>query len=151
MKTDQLEKLGFKKAADSIKQKQELKRKMVIAYEHFRYVRQEKIDNYCKKLKAGTLKEQGQQGRDLVQTYDTLVFIKPQDYDTVPPQDVLNKIEEAQKLECFDELEICKVESVKEYQDPIVFGRINGCPDRFFITQWDNDVKIEDILKDNEG
>ena len=73
------------------------------------------------------------------------------EYPSAPPQAVLDKVEEAQKVGCFDAFEVCKVESVREYKDPIVFGRITGCPDRFFIAQWDNDVKIEDILKENEG
>jgi len=35
--------------------------------------------------------------------------------------------------------------------DPILLGRITGCENRYFIAQWDDDVKIEDILKENEG
>jgi hypothetical protein len=35
---------------------------------------------------------------------------------------------------------------VKEVIDPIIFGKIDGCTDRFFIAQWDDDVKIEDIV-----
>ena len=37
-------------------------------------------------------------------------------------------------------------EWIKEIKDPIVFGVINGCPDKFFISQWDDDIKIDDIF-----
>ena len=146
-----LEKTGFKKATENLKQVTELKRKMTIAYEHFRYVKQEKIDAFNERLKQQTLKEQGKKGVDLYHNYDKLSFIPVGEYSEVPPTEVLDKMEQAQELKCFDTFEIAKIESVKEYKDPIVFGRINGCPDRFFVAQWDDDVKIEDILKDNEG
>ena len=32
-----------------------------------------------------------------------------------------------------------------------LFGVVTGCDDRFFIAQWDDDVKIEDILQGDEG
>lgn len=147
----QLEKLGFKKAVNELKEKKELKRKLVLAYEHFRYVRQEKIDAFNEKLRKKTLHKTGAAGSNLWHHYDTLAFIPVADYSDIPPQKVLDKVEEAQKIQCFDDMEIGKIESVNEYKDPIVFGRVNGCPDRFFIAQWDDDVKIEDILEKNEG
>lgn len=146
MKTEQLEKLGFKKAANEVKVKREMKRKMVIAYENFRYVRQEKIDAFSQKLRKKTEKHQ-----DYHITYDTLAFTPIVEYETIPPQTVLDEIEKAQEFNCFDTFEIATIKSVKEVKDPIVFGRVKGCPDRFYIAQWDDDVKIEDILKENEG
>ena len=149
--TERLEKLGFTQASKDLKVKEELKRKMTIAYEHFRYVRPEKIDKFNEKLKQETLKRTGKQGLNAYDNYDKLAFIPIATYGTIPPTEVLEKIEEAQAFGCFDEFEIAKIESVKEYKDPIVFGKINGCSDLFFVAQWDNDVRIEDLLMSNEG
>ena len=146
-----LEKLGFTQASKDLKVKEELKRKMTIAYEHFRYVRPEKIIVFNEKLKQETIKREGKKGVNLYENYDKLAFTPIAQYGTIPPTEVLEKIEQAQKIGCFDEFEIAKIESVKEYKDPIVFGKITGCSDLFFIAQWDNDVKIEDILMPNEG
>lgn len=151
MNTEKLEKIGFKAASSKIKELKDLKRKITIAYEHFRYVKPEKISSFNEKLKQETLKETGKKGVDLYHNYNKLVFFDIGTYQEVPPLEVLDKIEQAQELGCFDTFEIAKIEGVKEYKDPIVFGVINGCPDKFFITQWDDDVAIEDILKENEG
>jgi hypothetical protein len=35
--------------------------------------------------------------------------------------------------------------------DPIIFGRIKGSNNRYFVAQWDDDVKIEQILRADEG
>jgi hypothetical protein len=48
--------------------------------------------------------------------------------------------------DCFDSFEIAKIQWKREIKDPILFGRIDGCPDRFYVSQWDDDVRIEDIL-----
>jgi hypothetical protein len=61
------------------------------------------------------------------------------------------ELRKAKGLECFDRFEVAKVETIEVRPDPIIFGLINDCVDKFFITQWDDDVKIEDILKQNEG
>lgn len=143
---EKLEAVGMKAAANKIKELKELKRKMAIAYEHFRYVKQEKIDDFNKKLEAETRKENPN-----TYTYKSLVFIPIDIYEEVPPIEVLEKIEEAQKLGCFDSFEIAKIQDVVHVKDPIIFGRIKKCPDRFFIAQWDLDVKIEDILMEGEG
>jgi len=80
-----------------------------------------------------------------------LQFTAIQAYEKVPPDFVLEAMEKAMDLNCFDRFEVASIQSVKEIPDPIVFGVIDGCTDKFFISQWDNDVKIEDILKENEG
>lgn len=135
---DQLERLGFKIAATKVKEASVKKRKMAIAYEHYRFVRQEKIDAFNAKLRK--------QGSSY--DYKTLAFTPVESYPEVPPADVLQKMETAVERKCFDQFEVAHIINVK---DPILFGRIKGCPDRFFIGQWDDDVKIEDILKPNEG
>ena len=146
MKTERLEKLGLKKAANIIKEKRELKRKMTIAYEQFRYVRPEKIEAMNKKLRENTEKEFADRYE-----YDRLQFISIEEYEQVPPENVLTKVEETIEVGCFDTFEVCKIESVEEVKDPIIFGKIIGCPDLFFVAQWDDDIKIEDILGINEG
>lgn len=61
---------------------------------------------------------------------------------------VLDSLEVAMGRKCFDSFMVAHIIDV---EDPILFGYINGCSDHFFIDQWDEDVKIQDILKDNEG
>uniref|UniRef100_A0A6H2A3C8 Uncharacterized protein n=2 Tax=viral metagenome TaxID=1070528 RepID=A0A6H2A3C8_9ZZZZ len=143
---EQLEKVGLTAAAKGVKDLIELKRKMMIAYEHFRYVTQNKIDTFNEKLKKETLTEDKRS-----YSYKRLDFIKLSDYTEVPPQDVISKLEEALSFNCFDYFEVAKIKDIVEVKDPIVFGRINNCSDRFFIGQWDNDISIEDIIKENEG
>jgi hypothetical protein len=83
--------------------------------------------------------------------YDRLVGYPIEEYSEVPPMDCLMDLKTAKDRNCFDTFEVAKVESVVERPDPIIFGRIEGCPDRFFITQWDDDVSIEQILQENVG
>lgn len=51
-------------------------------------------------------------------------------------------------MKCFDSFSVAHIAEVK---DPILFGEIAECTDKFFIAQWDEDVKIEDILTEKEG
>lgn len=138
---DRLSKLGFKTASERVKKLIERKRKLALAYEHFRVVRPEKIQAFNEKLKKETYN--GKTG-----SWKTLSFTPVESYEHTPPDHVLSSIEKAIDLKCFDSFEVAHIIEVR---DPIVFGRINGCPDRFFIDQWDSDVKIEDILSKNEG
>jgi hypothetical protein len=143
---ERLKELGLEKAAMDMQNIQEFDRKCAVAYEKFRYVTQQKIDEFQKRIRVKTEKKE-QWGF----TYDTLKFTDLKQYSDVPPESVLSLLESARKENCFDYYEVAKIESVKERVDPILFGRIKNCPDRFFIGQWDTDVKIEDILKENEG
>lgn len=149
MKTEmieKLEKLGFKNASEKIKKIAEKKKRLMIAYEHFRFVRQEKIDAFNEKLKKETTKRMKGTNYDEWQTLD---FSNLESWEKIPPMNVLEDLEKAQDMKCFDSFEVAYIKEVNN--DPIIFGRINGCPDRFFISQWDFDVKIEDILSDKEG
>lgn len=148
---DLLEELGMNKAADDLKEKADRKRKLVIAYEHFRYVKPEQVDAFNERLKKQTMKREGRKNIDLYEKYDQLTFGKLEEYASIPPMDVLEKVVDAKKMDCFDEFEVAKIESMVEYKDPIIFGRIKNCPHRFFVAQWDDDVKITDLLKANEG
>lgn len=139
-----LEALGFKKAAGILKEKSIKARKLALAYEHYRFVRQEKVDVFNNALKAKTLN--GKEPYNA--SWQTLAFAPIGEYEGAPPAEVLEALEVAQGRKCFDSYEVAHIRDVK---DPILFGRIAGCPDRFFIGQWDNDVSIQDLLKDNEG
>lgn len=140
MTADRLQELGFTRASDNLKKLSDKKRKLAIAYEHYRFVRQEKIDIFNQKLKA--------ERKNPLDYYKLLSFTNISDYQEVPPDHVLDNLVKAKEMNCFDSFEIAHIVEVK---DPILFGRINECSDRFFIDQWDDDVKIEDILMPNEG
>jgi len=142
----ELEDLGFTKVANDLKKAKEFERKCTIAYEHFaRRVSREQINDFNKKLMDSTMKEYNYQ-----RIYDKLIFTDISDYPKIPPVSVLSALRDAQKLDVFDYFEVGHIQSCTEKKDPILFGCINGCPDRFFIGQWDNDVKIEDLLSAEE-
>ena len=147
MNAGTLKKLGFKKAADTLDKVQKLERKLSIAYQNFQWIRQESFNKFNEALKEQTIKRTGTKGKDLYEAYDKLKFTKIAEYEKVPPQDVLTEVEKAVDLKCFDSLEVCTVESVVEYKDPIIFGVIDGCGDRFYMAQWMDDIKFEDLLK----
>lgn len=134
-----LESLGFKRVVKKNEEVGILRIKLAIAYEHFRYVTQEKVDKFNQKLQTKTYNNGD---------YKRLEFESIAKTELVPPGDVLTKLEEAKKLNCFDEFEVGYIAEVK---DPIIFGRVKGCTTRFFIAQWDEDIRIEDILAPNEG
>lgn len=135
---EKLEKLGFKVAGAKVKELGTRKRKMALAYEHYRFVRQDRIDAFNKKLRDN--------GNSF--DYKRLSFTPVEDYPHCPPEDVLDKMGVAVDRQIFDHFEVAHIIQVK---DPILFGRVKGCPDRFFIGQWDDDCRIEDILGPNEG
>jgi hypothetical protein len=140
-----LEKLGFKTAATDLALLVERKRKLALAYEHYRYVTPEKVGAFNTKL----LHKSGKNLHSMVNMeYQVLVFTPIQDYATVPPEEVLAALETAQDRKCFDSYEIASIKNVK---DPLLFGRVEGTANRFFIAQWDTDVSIDDLLKENEG
>lgn len=133
-----LELLGLTVAASVVKEKALLQRKLMLAYEHYRFVRQEHVDNF-----NADLRNKGTRSH-----YQTLDFTPLERYAKVPPETVLTSLETAIGRRCFDAFEVAYIRDVK---DPILFGRVNGCSDRFFIDEWDNDVSISDLLKPNEG
>ena len=67
--------------------------------------------------------------------------------DKIIPDFVLDKIEEAKDRQIFDEFNILWVEKVK---DPLLLGSIKGCKDYFFICEWGEDIKFEDLIKPKE-
>jgi hypothetical protein len=144
---DLLAAAGFNKSAKKIKVLAERKRKLAVAYENYRYVRPEKINEFNAKLKANSLHKMA--GQDGYQEWQTLAFAAVENWEKIPPVDVLEKVKEAKDRKIFDQFEVAFIKEVNN--DPIVFGVINGCADKFFIAQWDTDVKIEDILLPTEG
>lgn len=140
-KTERLKRLGFSKLARNIDEAKEMKKKLMIAYEHFRFIPQRAINEFNEKLRRATSSDYGTR-------YKTLDFAPIEEYEKIPPDTVLSSLEKAKKFRCFDRFEIAYIREVK---DPILFGRINKCPDRFIIDQWDDDVKWQDIIKENEG
>lgn len=190
MNAEMLKELGLDKASERLEQKQSLKDKLMVAYEHYRVVTPEIIERFQVALKEKTKsitstcyrcfgkgKEECFSGEDketMIKeakkskikakdcgycqntgayslVYDTLVFVPLKEYPDSPPPDCLLDLRKAHEFKCFDEFEVAKVKTVEERPDPIIFGRITGSEDRFFVTQWDDDVRIEDILRENEG
>jgi len=151
----ELRELGLETAANDLERKLEFKRKLLIAYENFRFVSPVVIERFQNALKAKTLKEwSNKYGK--CYSYDRLCFIDIKNYKDLPPQNVLESMRKAKALNCFDGFDVAKLETVTHEAtapkpDPIIFGKINGCADIFFIDQWDDDVKIDDILGKTEG
>ncbi len=63
----------------------------------------------------------------------------------VPPADVLEKLEVAQKSKLFDAFSVLHIKYVP---DPILCGRINESQDLYAIADWGEDVRICDIIKE---
>jgi hypothetical protein len=156
---------GFVKAAADLRMKAERGRKLAIAYEHFKIVPQEKITSFNEKLKEKTRRpldsEQAKrlelqkvphhptrwEGATVI--HDELTLVKMADYPGLPPSEVLGKVKEAKSLNCFDRFEVAEVSPVStvvKLPDPIVFGLVDGCTDRFFIAEWGQDVKVSDLI-----
>lgn len=140
-----LEALGFTKVATELGNILSMKRKLALAYELYRYVTPDNVEVFNEKLRAQTVKNPNDPWKI---SYQRLDFVPISNYEKAPPEDVLVKLEEAQGHKCFDSYEVGYIRNV---EDPLLFGRIDKCPNRFFIAQWDTDVSIDDLLKANEG
>lgn len=135
--SDRLKRLGLTAVATKLSKAE----KMKAAYENYLFLSAEKIDRFNKKLMNESLTE-----NQRTRAYKRLQFIPLAKYTELPPPNVLEALEKAQNLNCFDTFEIAKIDWIREMKDPILFGVIEGCTDKFFISQWDDDVKVEDIL-----
>src|SRR5580765_3432952 len=140
-----LEELGFTQAASGLKLKRELARKMRLAFEHFRVVTPEHIKRFNEELYKRS-KTSGS-----TYTYQRLKFTLIAQYGEIPPAAALEALRAAKKIGCFDNFEVATIESVTVVPDPVLFGCIDGDQNKYFIAQWDDDVKIEDILRPDEG
>jgi len=143
----ELRELGLTAAADKIKRAKELARKLRIAFEHFRVVTPKQVTRFQEEL------WQHRETDPLTYTlrYQMRKFTALEGYPDVPPGEVLQKIREAKDLKCFDRFEVLTLESQEVVPDPVIFGVIDGCDNRYFVAQWDDDVKIEQILREDEG
>lgn len=139
---DELKELGFDTATKKVHASQELLHKMSLAYANFDHITEENIQKFQIKIQQESMKD-----KSGYRTYNKLIFHDIKNYTEVPPVEALTKLKEAKQVGCFDYFQIAKVENVREMKDPILFGRINGCGDYFFIAQWDDDVTIEAIKK----
>lgn len=145
--TSKLEALGLTAAAKEVERQKAMAAKLDVAYTHFRFADREKIAAFNERLCVETIKR-----TPWNTTYAQLTFTALSDYPSVPPTDVLTALESAQGLGCFDRFMVAQItEQSIPKPDPIIFGLVDGCTDLFFIAQWDDDVKIEDILKADEG
>ncbi len=138
---DELESLGMKGAAKRI----DVAKRLAVAYAKYGFVTQKKIDAFNDKLRKESINVVKDHGRSWTE-FKRLRFTDIGQYDKIPPPAALARLREAVKDGIFDRFEVADIEWVKEVPDPIIFGRIDGCEDRFFIAQWDDDVKIEDII-----
>ena len=149
---ERLEALGLTNAAKLIKEEIPIRQKLSVAYEHYRYVTQEKLDKFRQRLEQATKVLLGTNNFGQETYRVTTLHCTPlEDYESVPPTHVLDAIEEAQRYQCFARYEVLRLKEETIKPDPILFGVVAGSSDRFFIAQWDHDVAIEDILKDHEG
>lgn len=150
---DMLALLGFDTAANRLKEKEDQARKLAVAYEHYQYVSEEAVKAFTEDMKARTLDEQrNNSSYTITRKWKEPKFWAVKDYPNVPPQDVLVEVEKAISRGCFDGFEVMGIEEVTEVTrlpmpEPVVFGRVKGCTDRFYVAQWDDDVKFEDIVK----
>lgn len=64
-------------------------------------------------------------------------------YKNVPPMEVLDALKLNKSREIFDYFTVAEVAGVK---DPLLFGRVKGVKDRFFIAQWGDDVNLDDVV-----
>jgi len=66
-----------------------------------------------------------------------------ENYNKVPPNNVLNILKMHQDRALFDYFTIASVSAI---HDPLLLGRINNYEDRFFIAQWGEDISLDDII-----
>lgn len=140
-----LDKLGFRTVAKNLSEILEKKQKLMLAYEHYRFVAPENVGKFNAALMAKTGKNMNDAN---TMEFQQLAFVGIAEYEKVPPEEVLVALETAQEKKCFDSFEVAYIKDVK---DPLLFGRVKGTPNRFFIAQWDTDVSIDDLIEENEG
>jgi hypothetical protein len=134
--------LGLTYAADQLDTARQMQDKLERAYAHYRFLTREDITAFNAKL---------QRQASEASTFQRLRFTELDRYGKVPPDEVLVALAQAQDRGCFDYFEVADIESVTIVPDPLLLGRIRGSDVYFFITQWDDDVKISDILQADQG
>ena len=140
-----LKSLGLTMVAEIIEDTVSLTDKLHEAYARYRYLTPSAIERFQRKLAAETQIDHG------VTTYTRLRFTRLESYPKLPPDEVLVAVEQAKRSQCFDYFEVADLETVTQVPDPLLLGCITNCADKFFITQWDQDVTIQDLLQGDEG
>lgn len=73
--------------------------------------------------------------------------IPVENYQHIPPADVLSKIKEARECGVFDKLTVAYPTAKEIVEDPLVLGKIKEMPDTwFYIAEWGDDIKLEDLI-----
>lgn len=141
-----LKSIGLTAVAETIEETASLSDKLKEAYARYRYLTPSAIARF-----QGKLQEETRSVDAGVTSYKHLRFTRLEQYPKLPPDDVMVALEQAKSYQCFDYFEVADLETVKQYPDPLLLGCVNNCADKFFITQWDEDVKIQDLLQGDEG
>ena len=134
----QLQDLGFEKAAQVVQARHAACEKWAEAYARYRYVTPEQIDGFKRNL-SSHVSPSG--------SYYELALVPIQRYSEVPPAAALEALKEAKETGLFAEFEIAYLQARVRVPDPILFGRIEGCPDYFVIAEWGDDVSYADLVK----
>ena len=132
--------LGLKAAATRLERQTEACERWAEAYARYPFVTAAQLADFQDRCDRETRIRRGVMERK----YLRLVPIA--DYPDVPPMEVLEKLREAQALTLFDTFHVAFIEwqQVKQL-DPLLFGKIVGCPDYFLIAEWGEDVSFREL------
>ena len=77
-----------------------------------------------------------------------LIETRIESYSKFIPEHCLDRVIAAKDTGFFDYLTVGVPDCDERLHqsDPVVFGRRNNSPNRFYICQWDNDVTLDDLL-----
>ena len=64
-------------------------------------------------------------------------------YAGIPPEPVLARLAEEKVKGIFQEYHVASVENI---HDPLLLGIVKGCADRWYLSQWGNDVSLDDVI-----
>lgn len=142
--TDLATAAGFKKAGEKAQEDYALAKKLLLAYADYQIVTKKNFDDFNKALKAKTHRSLDR----YTQVWKEVKLQRIENYEQLPPVEVLELVAAAKKTELFDKFEVAYIANTHYHRDPdpIVFGSINGCSDLFFIAQWGDDMKLTDLL-----
>ena len=169
-----LKESGLDKAANIVNNKISLKLRMEAAYKSYNFIEPATFDKFNKELKERTLKAYqctACNGSGIIAKlfivrhvcysclgngyielrFEKLVFIPLNEYEEIPPMDCLLDLKKAvsfsvNEMRIFDSFEVGIIREEIQKPDPVVFGIIDGCVDKFCITQWDDDISFEEIM-----
>ena len=144
-KIEKLRKLGVKKQADVLEAELALRTKLARVKEwNYPVLPYDELMKFDRSMVGGFyLKVHIDKLADYVGNTSADVDVK----DSIIPDFALEKLEEAKDRQVFDDFAVLWVEKVK---DPLLLGLLQGCKDYFFICEWGEDVKFEDIVKEKE-